>query len=1142
MNKQGHIAHISDVHIRFGSRHDEYKLVFQRTIDDLKKSKPKRIVITGDLFHIKITLSPKAIELAGWFLEELSKIAPVDILLGNHDLNLQSLNQGNSISPIISLLHNGYLISKENEILPIPETGNGIYFFINSGFYNVEEDLVYGIYSCIDGKIISLTEKEKDKKYIALYHGPVYGCLSDNGFELKGDELMKLSSFNNFDIVMLGDIHEHQSFRDGDIAFAGSLIQQNYGESIDKGYLMWNLSTNEFQRKFIPNDYGFSKLNISVGENVEERLEDLKFSIDKKKTKVLVELEDYEENYSVEKLKQLEKYIKNKHNCEFVNVNHVTVHRNNILEGDDILEESYEEIENFEDLLTDYLKQNNYDDISGVVELAREIDKKLQKTEKLFGVRWEFDKMEISNLFSFAEKPFVYNFNKHKGLSGIFGENYSGKSNLIKALFWILYQKSLSGGDGYSLVNLYTNSDKAYGIIYFDIGGEKYRITRKVRVSKKKDGSPKVDYSVSYEKKTLLENGDYKWIAEDSDEAATEKKEVSKVIKNVIGDPEDFLTIALQAQKGKSGKYASMSQQPKNDLINKYMGLEVFRDRYDVGNETFKKIKTTQKTLGDPAEYEEKIKEFNQIIEKEEKELNFLSKEKEKSSNKIDSENKKILEKTKQLIKIEKLEETDENIINKNIANEKNIKESEEKELIEVKSWLTKNFKKELPDNYESLETVSLESKLLEYREGFSSKKENYTKISAWLKENKKEEEKDSSAIEDKILEYKEVLNNLKNQLEISKGKKCPTCGHVEKEPDKNLEEECGKRIKKGEEVLKKEKELLEKARGIIKNNNFIDSEKNKLDSLEIKLKSLKESIDKTKKDIDTSKKIDEIKNHNKEVESKTLKSSSLEKSIMDREKEIDRLNGQIDLLKKNKDALENNKKINSEISDIEYQIKIYKTEMLQLDDKIKESSSNKSVANNNIENFQEKLNSIRNAEKLYKKYSIYLQAVHRDGIPSQIIRNKLPIVNHKINNTLKGIARFKVNMYVKPNGDIKEGFYYSEDKSDMLPLSESSGSQEFIISVAIRDALHFVSKLTKPSICIIDEGFGSLDDKHIHGIKDILDYLKIRYKNVWIITHRNEVKDFVDNIIHVTKKKDTISEDILKKNSDAGITYLEAS
>jgi hypothetical protein len=36
--------------------------------------------------------------------------------------------------------------------------------------------------------------------------------LGDNGYEMKGDELVKLSTFYNFDIVMLGDIHEYQTF------------------------------------------------------------------------------------------------------------------------------------------------------------------------------------------------------------------------------------------------------------------------------------------------------------------------------------------------------------------------------------------------------------------------------------------------------------------------------------------------------------------------------------------------------------------------------------------------------------------------------------------------------------------------------------------------------------------------------------------------------------------------------------------------------------------------------------------------------------------------------------------------------------------------------------------------------------------
>jgi DNA repair exonuclease SbcCD nuclease subunit len=197
------IAHIADLHIRFGSRHQEYKSVFNRLIKDLKSQKPRRIVLAGDIFHLKINLSPTSIEIAGNLLRALSKIAPVDIIIGNHDFNQQDLTQGDAISPLIDLLENGYVISKENIELPIPKNGYGVYFFKDSSFYEVEEDIVYGVYSLLDNELLTLTDKQENKKYVALYHGPVYGCVGDNGYQVRGDELLKITAFNNFDIVSL---------------------------------------------------------------------------------------------------------------------------------------------------------------------------------------------------------------------------------------------------------------------------------------------------------------------------------------------------------------------------------------------------------------------------------------------------------------------------------------------------------------------------------------------------------------------------------------------------------------------------------------------------------------------------------------------------------------------------------------------------------------------------------------------------------------------------------------------------------------------------------------------------------------------------------------------------------------------------
>ena len=97
------IAQVSDIHVRFASRHQEYREVFERLYNDLRKQKPDRIVITGDLNHLKVNMSPGSIGLLTEFLVNLVKIAPVDIIIGNHDLNLQQKEQGDTITPIFDV-------------------------------------------------------------------------------------------------------------------------------------------------------------------------------------------------------------------------------------------------------------------------------------------------------------------------------------------------------------------------------------------------------------------------------------------------------------------------------------------------------------------------------------------------------------------------------------------------------------------------------------------------------------------------------------------------------------------------------------------------------------------------------------------------------------------------------------------------------------------------------------------------------------------------------------------------------------------------------------------------------------------------------------------------------------------------------
>ncbi len=1144
LNKNTNIVHLSDIHIRFGSRHTEYKTVLNRTVKDVASLKPRRIVLTGDMFHLKINLSPAAIEIAARFISALSKIAPVDILLGNHDLNEQDLSQGNAIKPLIDLISNGYILTKENTKLEIPSAGNGIYFYHDSGFYNIDQDLIYGVYSLWDQEILTLTEKDPSKLYIALYHGPVYGCIGDNGYEMKSDNYARITTFNNFDIVMLGDIHEYQTFeRNGkeSAAFAGSLIQQNFGESIEKGYLVWNLETCEHERKFIPNDYGFSKINISKGEIWEERLETLKFSFDKKKTKVYVEIEDDRENESVELKSHIKKFIKSRWGCESIEVEFIKIARQNVTGQMQYNETDLKNPTVWKKIVHDWLTENGKENIDDVLEVSDEVEKELNLTsDHTQYAEFDLEEMITYNLFSHPAKETKFNFNELTGIVGIFGENYSGKSNIIKALIWILFGQLLGGGNPHSVVNLYTGIKKAYGYIYISISGIKFRIFREVTVTVKKDGKTAASYDINYEYLDLDTN---KWESVESERAAKEKPEAKKMIVDAVGTFENFTKISLQTQGGKDD-YLSLSQQPKNDLIREYCGATVCDIRQEHVNKKFNQIKNLQKNLGDPNVIEENIEAAKKIIIEEQSLIEICNSEKEENTKQLDVHENEIFELAKKIIPTEELKIKDINLIKAEIEKNTNSYQSLSASVILLENWLEKeeNFFKEIPKELESLDKTKLLSSIASERNDFTSNKEAYVKLDTWLKENPIKTILEIGEYEKIIEEHKLLLITNKNQLKLAKGEKCDYCGHESHKPDLQKQQEYTNAINLSDIEIKKAQDFIAEQKNNEKINNQIIQSQLKLESLKNILQSCKLKIDQYKFQIEQLDKIDSDITHNALVKSKKNELLQLTEQKESTIKKLDEFIHHSEMYTKNIDQIKANELINNQVSTLKESIKSYKLMNFQSDEKIKSSSNRISVQQNNIENFQEKLKQIKDSVRIFNKYSIYLQAVSRDGIPLEIIKKKLPTINNKIDSVLRSIVNFKLELTIDNKGDIKESFFFTENKSDALPLSSGSGSQKFICSVAIREALHYISCLVKPSFCIIDEGFGTLDKNKLQDIGNVFNYLKNKYKSVIVITHLDDVKDCVDKIIQVRKTSDGVEPKFLEENPEAGLSQITFS
>ena len=99
---------------------------------------------------------------------------------------------------------------------------------------------------------------------MVLFHGTVDRAETDLGFFLPSD--VHIDKFKGYDLGLLGDIHKKQFLnKEETIAYCGSLVQQNHGEGLSHGYLLWDVPKRKSEYIEIQNDYGYYTLNIDGG-------------------------------------------------------------------------------------------------------------------------------------------------------------------------------------------------------------------------------------------------------------------------------------------------------------------------------------------------------------------------------------------------------------------------------------------------------------------------------------------------------------------------------------------------------------------------------------------------------------------------------------------------------------------------------------------------------------------------------------------------------------------------------------------------------------------------------------------------------------------------------------------------------------
>ena len=217
------IYHISDIQIRNLKRHIEYEQVFNNLYDYIKKDTKDAVVfIGGDIAHSKTDMSPELVDQLSRLFKNLSELCPTLLIAGNHDCNLNNKSRLDVLTPIVDNIKN------EN-----------LHYLKDTGVYYIA-DTAFSVLDVWDDEASKIPDPAdiNSKNKILLYHGTIDRSETDLGFQLQSK--IKLTDFDGYDMVLLGDIHKMQTmqrYKKGKVVkpivrYCGSLVQQNHGESL----------------------------------------------------------------------------------------------------------------------------------------------------------------------------------------------------------------------------------------------------------------------------------------------------------------------------------------------------------------------------------------------------------------------------------------------------------------------------------------------------------------------------------------------------------------------------------------------------------------------------------------------------------------------------------------------------------------------------------------------------------------------------------------------------------------------------------------------------------------------------------------------------------------------------------------------
>jgi exonuclease SbcC len=192
-------------------------------------------------------------------------------------------------------------------------------------------------------------------------------------------------------------------------------------------------------------------------------------------------------------------------------------------------------------------------------------------------------------------------------------------------------------------------------------------------------------------------------------------------------------------------------------------------------------------------------------------------------------------------------------------------------------------------------------------------------------------------------------------------------------------------------------------------------------------------------------------------------------------------------------------------MKDKENDLKIYQQEITQLAERVKELSE----IQKKTKEYEDRLMYLNKLDSIFNKFKNYM------------IGRIAPTLTQYASDLFRELTGGKYNR-LEVNEDYDVLIY---DNGEEFPLSRFSGGEEDLANLCLRLAISQVIAIqagtTGPNFVILDEIFGSQDLYRKRNLLQSLNELTNKFRQIFLITHIEDVKDFIEYNLHVTENED---------------------